>query len=97
LHVSTDHQLLKANFKWSSDDLVEVEMRLSWLSCGLVERLEQMLKDLDTVCKDSRGEEKQHQLLVEARTAVAKLKHFTQTEQVAGLVQAKKWAKATEM
>jgi hypothetical protein len=66
---------------------------------GRVDHLDQVLKDLDGIfCDPAEGEELQH-LSKQSKRIVTKFRNVlkrTQVEQVAALVQAKEWAKATE-
>jgi hypothetical protein len=64
---------------------------------GRVDRLDQILKALDSVCSNLKDEELQL-LATQSKQAVTKFRNVlkrTQVEQVAKLVQSKDWSKAT--
>jgi len=67
------------------------------VSLGLVDRLDQMLRELDAVCCELRGDKLEHlsqQSKRNVRTLRNQLKR-AQVEQVSGLVQTKQWDAAT--
>jgi hypothetical protein len=67
--------------------------------CSREERLKQLLKILDTFCSDSSTATEMQQLANEAKRVVNKMQNFLErslVEQVAELVQAKKWDEVNE-